>query len=119
MIIIEKNVENNHQILKQLQKSFIANLKYFEKIRINAIKIINAMYIMKRFMNTIHNIKHRSHLYNSKNIQSINVVSKTFDSKNLKRNQISINVVSKTFDSKNSKNFKYSIEQKSNVIFIK
>ena len=87
-------------------------------MRINVIKIINVIYVIKRFMNAMHNIKRRLHL-NNLTIKSINVVSKTFDSKNSKRNRISINVVSKTFDSKNSKNSKHSIEQKSNVTFIK
>ena len=79
---------------------------------------MNAMHVMKRFMNAMHNMKRRSHL-NDSTIESINVVSKTFDLKNSKRNRISINVVSKIFDSKNSKNSKHSIEQKSNVTFIK
>ena len=74
---------------------------------------------MKRFINAMYNIKRRSHLNNSKNIKLINVVLKTFDSKNSKRNRISINVVSKIFDSKNSKNSKHLIEQKSNVTFTK
>ena len=109
MIIFEKKVENNRQILKQLQKLSIANSKYFEKIRINTIKIMNTMYIIKQFINTIYNIKRRSYLNNSK-IELINVISKTFDSKNLKRNRISINFVSKTINLKNLKISKYSIE---------
>ena len=67
--IIEKNVKNNDQILKQLQKSLIANLKRFEKMRINEIKIINTMHVMRRFLNAMHCIKRRLHLNNSKNIE--------------------------------------------------
>ena len=119
MTIIEKNVENNRQILRQLQKSLIANSKRFEKMRKNAIKIMNAMHVTKWFMNAMHCMKCWLHLNDFKKIESINVVSKTFDSKNSKRNQISINVVLKTFDSKNSRNSKHLIESKSNVTFIK
>ena len=105
MTIIEKNVENNRQILKQLQKLLIANSKRFEKVRINAIKIMNVIHVIKRFINAMHCMKRRLHLNNSKNIESINIVSKIFNSKNSKRNKNVINVVSKTLDTENSRIF--------------
>ena len=104
-MIIEKNVKNNRQILKQLQKSLIANSKRFEKMRINAIKIINAMHVMKRFISAMHCMKRQLHLNDSKSIESINVVSKTFDLENSKRDKSLINVVSKIFDTENSRIF--------------
>ena len=117
MMIIEKNVENNRQILKQLQKSLIANSKRFEKMRIDAIKVMNAMHVMGRLMSAVHSMKRRSHL-NGSTIESISAVSGTFDSENSKRDRIPISAASGTFDSENSRNSEHSIEQKSDVTFI-
>ena len=118
MMIIEKNVENNRQILKQLQKSLIANSKRFEKMRIDAIKAMSAMHVMRRLMSAMHSMERRSHLDDSENIESISAVSETSDSENSRRDRISISAVSEALDSEDSRNSKHSIEQKSNVTLI-
>ena len=115
MTIIERDVEDNRQILRQLQKSLVANSKRFEKMRIDAVKAMDAMHAMKRPMNAMHCMERRLHLDDSEKTEPTSAVSKTPDSEDSRRDRIPTSAVSEALDSESSRNPKHLTGQKSDV----